>query len=275
MAAEEVTGATAKELKSKRGWYYNTDPWLEGRVPFETAFCLARIGKQPDDYDGPTRYCQKWAARVEDYGGSEFDEAAFEPACRFHGAELDHGEHNEHLDKLANIKHGLYTEDEHLKMDFSEDEQKVYDRIMDGWPEAYDWPPREEDPARYRLLDTVATNIVRQERCEDYIDDEGEVYLKPIFAEGAGQIGEEDTSNPLAREYRLLISQILDMLKELGLTPKERQKMETLESEASHHDAVAEIAGDALEKGEGEYDPNEFVSDDGADADTSEDDATT
>lgn len=268
MASEEVTGATVSELRSKRGRHYNTSQYLDHGVDFEMAYCLVPIGKQPDEYEGPQRYCTKRASKVDDYNGHRFDDAAYHPRCKWHGGgHLNEGGYNENLDPLANIKHGLHATDEHLQMDYTDAEQKLHDGIVDGWPEAYGWPDREDDPARYLMLDKVATNVVRSVRAEDYIDEEGEIYLKPIFAEGAGQVGEEDTENPLAREYRLLLNQILDFLKELGLTPKERQKMDTLESQANKHDAVAEIAGTALDKDAHDYDPERFGSDDAAAAD--------
>lgn len=260
MAAGEVTGATAREVLTLRGQYYNTPLWLDHEVPFDTAYCLTRIGKQPDDYDGPDRYCQRRAKKIEDYDGHPHDEAAYAPSCPFHGG-TNNAENN--LDNLENpytagIKHGVWAEDEHLQMDFNDAEQALYDSIMETWPEVYEWPPEEQDPARYQILDFVATNIVRSNRCEDYLDDDGEVHLEPVFDDQGVEVGEKEVENPLAREYRLLVSEIMNMLRELGLTPKERQKMDTLESEENANDAVAEIAGDALADSDEDYDPDQF-----------------
>lgn len=47
------------------------------------------------------------------------------------------------------------------------------------------------------------------------------------------------------------------MLKELGLTPKERAKMDKVEAETGAAEAISEIAGDALDA-DGEYDPTQF-----------------
>jgi hypothetical protein len=143
-------------------------------------------------------------------------------------------------------------------MDFNDDEQELYDRIMEDWPEIYDWPDRSEDPARYRILRRVAVNEVRSLRQEDYLDDH-EVHVEEIPTEAG--IQEKEVENPLAREYRLLMSEVTDQMKELGLTPKERQKMDTLSAQENKEDAVSEIARDALNDGDNEYDPTEFDDD--------------
>jgi len=46
-------------------------------------------------------------------------------------------------------------------------------------------------------------------------------------------------------------------MKELGLTPREQQKMDTMSSKADKDDALSEIASEALD-GDEEYDPNQF-----------------
>jgi hypothetical protein len=262
MAAGELTGADKEELQSLRGKYYNTPLYLDEGIPFETAYCLNPIAKQPDEYDGPQRFCKRRAAKKdeEDYEGGPRDAAAYAVCCHSHGGDVEKNGH-EHKDNLedprtAAITHGVHANDENLKMDFDEAEQKLYDSIMDGWPEIYDWPPREEDPARYRILRRVAVNEVRSVRAEDYIDEEGEVHIRRIPTEHGEQT--EEVENPLSREYRLLMSEITDQLRELGLTPKERQKMDTLEAEEGKADAVGEIAAEALQGGDQDYDPNQF-----------------
>lgn len=243
------------------GEHHNSPLYEEHNIPFETAYCLRKIGKQPDDYDGPQRYCTKRAAKKEGYGTREYKEDAYAQFCRFHGGDLSANghEHKENLNPLtATIKHGAYADDEHLIMDFTDDEQELYDSIMENWPEIYDWPPRSEDPARYRILRRVAVNEVRALREEEYLDDTGEVYHEPQFDEQGVEVGHTDAENPLSREYRLLMSEVTDQMKELGLTPKERQKMDTLASEANKDDAISEIARDALHDGDNDYDPDQF-----------------
>jgi hypothetical protein len=262
MAFGEVTGGDKSDIETLEGKHYNSRFYEKHGIAFEVAYCLAEIAKQPEDYEGPTRYCKnRVAKRDEDkYEGDDFDKEAFAACCRFHGGDLvSNGEnfrHNLENPCTAAIKHGAHAEDEHLKMDFDEHEQKLYDEIMEEWPEIYDWPKRAEDPARYRILRRVAVNEVRAIREEDYLDGMEVVEIEDRDEQGV-VMGTHDEENPLSREYRLLMSEVTDQMKELGLTPKERQKMDTLESQADKDDALTDIASDAL-GGDEEYDPNQF-----------------
>jgi hypothetical protein len=255
MASEEITGGTKEEIREMREGF-QTEPLFEDHgISFETAYCLRKITKQPDDYEGPERFCKRRAAKKDDYDGHKYSEGAYGGCCPFHGGDVaKHGKKSSHLledPRTAAIKHGANAKDEHLIMDFTDEEQELFDSIMHDWPEVYDWPPRSEDPARYRILRRVAVNEVRAMREESYIDNH-EVHEEPVFDEQGIEV-----ENPLSREYRLLMSEVTNQMKELGLTPKERQKMDTLESQAEKDDALTRVAGDALD-GDEEYDPDQF-----------------
>jgi hypothetical protein len=260
MAAGEITGADESELQEMEAEHYESPLYENHSIPFEVAYCLKSIGKQPEEYDGPQRYCKRRAAKKDDYDGHKFDKAAYAGFCKFHGGNMEKvGKENTHFLEnrcTAAITHGAYADNENLKMDFDEHEQELYDEIMEDWPEIYDWPPQSEDPARYRILRRVAVNEVRALREEDYLDD-NEVHQEPVFDDQGVEVGYKDAENPLAREYRLLMSEVTDQMRELGLTPKERQKMDTLESQADKDDAITRVAGDALD-GDEEYDPSQF-----------------
>jgi len=257
MASGEVTGADESEVAEMEKEYFDTPLFQNHEVPFEVAYCLKKIGKQPDDYDGPVRYCKRRAKKKEDYDGHRFDKAAYGYFCPFHGGVGETGDASRLNNPLtAAIKHGAHADDEHLKMDFNDEEQDLYDSIMEDWPEIYDWPDRSEDPARYRILRRVAVNEVRAMREEEYIDNH-EVHNEPVFDEQGVEVGHKEVENPLSREYRLLMSEVTNQMRELGLTPKERQKMDTLESQADKDDALTRVAGDALDSDE-EYDPDQF-----------------
>lgn len=264
MASREITGADQEKLKKMEGRYYNSPKYETSGIAFEDAYCLTKIGKQPDDYDGPQRFCKNRALNLdpEDYGEIERDNTGKAASCRFHGGDVVKSGHKskDNLEdtRTAAISHGVYADDNHLKMDFNEDEQLLYDSIMEDWPDIYNWPEKDEDPARYRILRRVAVNEVRSIRTEDYIDEDGEVHNEPVFDDQGVQVGEKEVENPLAREYRLLMSEVTNQLRELGLTPKERQKMDTMESEQSANEAVTEIASSALDV-DREYDPSEFT----------------
>jgi len=156
MAAGEVTGADQDELLELEAQFLNSPTHQEHGIPFDVAYCLNKIGKQPDDYDGPTRYCKKRVGKTIDDGDGEYDEASYNTFCRFHGGNAEEAGH-EHKDNLENprtvtITHGAWAEDEHLMMDFNDEEQELFDSIMEEWPKIYDWPSHDEDPARYRML---------------------------------------------------------------------------------------------------------------------------
>ena len=258
MAYGEVTGASEEELHRMRREHLDSPLYKNHNIPFDIAYCITAIGKQPEQYEGPQRYCKKRAAKKEDdeYEGSGTDKVAYCNSCNYHGR--DQGNYEKHFGKsqTSAIKHGAYTEDEHLKMDFDDHEQDLYDSIMEEWPEIYNWPSEDEDPARYRILRRVAVNEVRSTREEDYLDGH-EVHEEPIYDDQGVQVGTKEVENPLSREYRLLMSEITNQMKELGLTPREQQKMDTMSSKADKDDALSEIASEALD-GDEEYDPNQF-----------------
>lgn len=265
MAAREITGASPEELQTMEEEYYESPQYLDHEIPFDVAYCLNPIAKQPDHYEGPQRTCKRRAAKKdeEDYEGTGTDKAAFAVCCHSHGGDLEKigHENKDNLEsKTAAITHGAHAADENLKMDFNEHEQNLYDEIMEDWPEIYDWPPRSEDPARYRILRRVAVNEVRALREEDYLDGDEVVEVEDRDEQGV-VMGTHDEENPLAREYRLLMSEVTNQMRELGLTPKERQKMDTLESEESVNDAVTDIASTAIEDSDEDYDPDRFKED--------------
>lgn len=265
MAAGEITGADQSELREMEQEHRESPLYQDHGVPFDVAYCLKKIGKQPDDYDGPQRYCRRRACKKDedDYEGGKFDVAAYAYFCPFHGSDQAEQAGHEQKDNLenprtVNIEHGAHADDKHLIMDFNDEEQELFDSIMEDWPEIYDWPDESEDPARYRILRRVAVNEVRSIREENYLDEDGEVHHEPVYDDQGVQVGEKEVENPLAREYRLLMAEITNQMKELGLTPKERQKMDTLSSQADKDEALSDIANEALHGDDTEYDANQF-----------------
>ena len=254
MAKGEVTGKTEKELAEFQRQYSETPKCVEDGVPFETAYCLTRIGKQPDEYDGPTRYCVNRVKRPDD--------GSHAPSCSFHGGV--HGATVENLDPTHRIEHGMYATDEHLKEVFDEQDQKLYDWVM-SWAEAYGWPSREEDPSRYDDLEAIAINRVRVARSHKYILDEGELDREEIYDEN-GNLRTITDSHGLSEDARLKRKLITDLKKELGITPKQRSRMDTNETEASAAEQLADVASEAVLGGSGddakEFDPDDAVFED-------------
>jgi hypothetical protein len=256
MAQGEVTGWTREEMLARK------HEWEKGGTPprekwdFEEAYCLVKIGKQPEDYDGPQRYCSQ-TTQISDDGTRRSG------ACKFHGLWKNNAEHlEEHQFEEGNtaaIKHGMYADDERLKEVFTEADQQLYDFIM-SWADAYGWPSEEEDPSRYYLLERLAINAVRTERSERYLDERenGVIQVKEVFDPKSGHLQEIEETHPLFDDIRKLQKLLLDIMKELGITPKERRKLDAQETEASAADQIAEIARDAVVSDEHEYDPAQF-----------------
>lgn len=256
MASEEVTGSTPEELEERAKQYYDRCKHAASGVSFEEAICLLEIPRQPDDYEGPTRYCTQFCVKLGEH--------EFAPKCRFHGgantsetADWEpHPENFVHNNKPAYIKHGMYTSDEHLKEFLDEKEKKLHDRIL-SWAEVYGFS-EEEDPGSYQMLRTLAIEEVRKAKSAEYLLDKGETDQKPVF-DGQGNLREhEDVSNALSEEHQKQVKLTIKLMKELGITPKERAKMGKDEADASASEALAEVAKQALDPDGGEYNPEDF-----------------
>lgn len=266
MAQSELTGATERELKTLRGRYYQTPQYKAKGLDFEEAYCLTKINKQPEDYTGPQRWCTKRALWKDDR-----DEGKH-PSCAFHGGSNDAENHNENLAEpgLANLRHGMYAEDENLRADFTEDDERLYNSIL-SWAEIYDFPSREEDPALYELLEMYAMEKVRSVRSYDYLYENGEVVTVPEYGPDGGIVGEREQENALSEAHRLQQKLLLDVLKEMGMTPKAKNKMDALDSTASAGEQLAEVAKAAITGGDTDYDPEAFAEPDEDDEDPDDD----
>jgi hypothetical protein len=246
MAFGEITGRTVDGIDDLREEYRQSRKFKSTDIPFDVAYCLNKIGKQPDDYEGPQRFCANRVSRPDD--------GSHAPNCNFHGGKGNAGGTPENLETLAATKHGMYSSIEHLKEVFTEQDQKLYDFVM-SWADAYDWPSREEDPSRYDDLETIAVNRVRVARSNKYLLEEGELKRQEVYDEN-GNLLEQDNQHALSEDLRLKRKLILDIKKELGLTPKERSRMDTNEKSAGAAEQIAEVASQAVLDNSGEYDPD-------------------
>lgn len=256
-------------------------------LAFEDVYCLTKIPFQPDEYDGPTRYCKQYACRVTEDEWNEryddeyperrshenFDGRGYHPSCTRHGRSCNSAASTDHLRQgFANLKHGMYAEDWRLREDFSEEDRALFDYIM-GWAEIYGWPSQDEDPARYEILEMLAFNRVRSARAAEWFqrkadendDGEAEIEYREVRDDEGVVIGEVPVPNTLSEDLRLLHKTIIDQMKELGLTPKSRGEMDLMESETDMNDVVGDLASKALSKDDHSYDPSEFGPDEGDD----------
>lgn len=252
MAKQKVTGLTEDELPERRETYENRRRRrgdLDERPPFEDRFCLARIPNQPEDYDGPQRYCMKAA------DGSIYDRTL----CKFHGS----GRFKENPENLtpytAAITHGMKAELQNLVKDFDEKDQALYDWITSDYADAYDLDI-ENDPSTAYNLHRFAAEAVRAERGRGFLIEEGEVHKKEvrndegrIVIDDDGNVVTEKSEHYLAKMLHRQDKKLTDLEKELGITRKERLKQDTADSAVESIKSLAELGNDLLGREEREY----------------------
>lgn len=251
MASQGVSGWTAEEVEEKRREYNEKYGDREDKRSFEERYCLARIPRQPDDYDGPQRYCA-WNHVFE--VGSEY-------ICPAHGG-AGHG-NPENLDKLAAMKHGMKALRENLRRDFDDKDLAIYEWIVEQYPEAYGIDI-ESSPADAYDIHRLACEIVRAERGRGYLISEGEVKEKEVRDEDGhivtdknGEVVTEKSEHYLARMMDRQDSKITEIEKELGISRKERLRRNENENATEVVKGLAEIGLDFIDRDEKEYDPDD------------------
>jgi hypothetical protein len=238
MAVNSISGKTEEELAEMRAEFQEkpASEWYE----FGERFCLAKIPRQPEGYDGPKRYC---ASRNID--GDTY-------ICKHHGGATDPS----NLEKLANMKHGMNATREHLVEDFSEADKQLYDWIIDEWPDAYDVNV-EDDPLAMYEFHALAVEIVRAERAEGFLISEGENNSKKVFGPN-GEVEYEDVPHYLADMLQRQRKLILKMEDNLGISRKKRLQNETAKDATEAFKSFAEVGASLINDADTEYDPDRF-----------------
>ena len=117
MASDEITGWTKQKVERKRYEHPSSHEF-----DFEEFYCLSEIPRQPEDYDGPTRFCGNYTKpREENEKGKRYT------SCRFHNGAA-HGNWEKGIEaggtfeegNGAAITHGAYADDENLKDNWSD-----------------------------------------------------------------------------------------------------------------------------------------------------------
>lgn len=229
--------------------------------PVEEQYCLSQIPCQPEEYDGPVRFCtrqQLSCGPPDNY------------RCKFHGGTSE-GE-PENLDKLAPMKHGMHATREHLIEDFDDKDEALYEWIIGTWPEAYDIDI-ENDPNAAYDFHRLAAEVVRAERGRGFIIEEGEVNEQErVSDEGNvvvgddGEVVTEKSEHYLAGMMQRQDNKITSLERELGITRKERQKQDSTDDAVDAIKGFANLGAAFLDKGSGDdYDPEDepWQSDDG------------
>lgn len=241
MASNEVTGKTEAQVREERAKFEDkpASDWYE----FEERFCLAKIPRQPDDYDGPDRYCFQRELDADTY------------ICKFHGGAGDPSK----LEPLANMTHGFHATRENLVKDFSDADQDLYDWITGTWPEAYDVDLSEDPLAEYEFH-ALATEIVRAERAEGFLIREGEDNVKKVFGPN-GEVEHEQVQHYLADMLQRQRKLIMKMEDNLGISRKKRLANETAQDATEAFKSFAEIGASLINDADTEYDPDRFGKD--------------
>jgi hypothetical protein len=237
MATGEVTGKTTSELRELRR-EFDESPKAKWYT-FEERYCLAKIPHQPEDYDGPDRYC--FATHLLNHN-----------LCKHHGGA---GEANpENLDPLGNMKHGMNATRENLIKDFSDADKALYDWIVEEWPEAYD-VDLEEDPLAAYEFHALAVEVVRAERAEGFIIEKGEDNSKKIFGPD-GSVHYEDVPHYLSDMVQRQRKLIMKMEDNLGISRKKRLQNEQASDATEVLKSFAEVGASLISDAETEYDPD-------------------
>lgn len=255
MASDELTGATSDGLEDLRSDYEGT-PNHEKGIAFKDAYCLSRIGKQPDDYDGPQRYCTNRAKALEGEGN-------YAPFCRFHGGRGHAEGTEEHLDPLANMTHGYYAMEESMLEDLTDEEEEAFEHIIEKGAEQ--GITREDDFFAYESLVSLSLNIVTDARIRQVLNEEGVTRVVNEFGPDGQLVDQQDEEHHLlgiSQKQRRLIMKLKD---ELALTRKHKDEMEAMEGNGAV-DALLEGMGNAVDSDEQDYNPDDWE-------DESEDDA--
>lgn len=238
MASKGVSGKTAEQVRERRIKFADTN---RGQIyDFEDCFCLAKIPRQPDDYDGPDRYCFN----------RELD--ADTKICKYHGGAGDPS----NLDPLAPMTHGFHATRENLKSDFSDADQELYEWVIDRWPDAYEVDLSEDPLAEYEFH-ALAVEIVRAERAEGFLIDEGEDNVKKVFGP-TGEVEYEKVPHYLADMIQRQRKLILKMEDNLGISRKKRLANETAKDATEAFKSFAEVGASLINDSDTEYDPDRF-----------------
>ena len=248
MAKQKVTGLTEEEVEELHEEFLDlpASEWYE----FEERYCLWMIPYQPEDYDGPDRYCPNTAQSKK--GGWH--------RCHYHknrGAKM-----TENMTP-GNPKHFMYASEEYLLNHLTEEELELYERIL-GWAEIYGID-KDEDPAAWDDLCILAKQRVREVKASKYIFEEGEIREKMVRDEEGNVVLDddgnpvtEDDTNTISEEYRRLIGLIQSLKKQLIISRKERSKAEDRNIVADSAEMSSKAFSELVSDDEKNFNVNEY-----------------
>jgi|AntRauTorcE11898_2_1112593.scaffolds.fasta_scaffold11629_1 hypothetical protein len=243
MATQSVSGKTEQELVEIRKDFDETP--RSDLYDFEDCFCLAKIPRQPEDYDGPIRYCLSRNVKKN-------------KRCKHHGGATTGNP--ERLDKYAALKHGMKATRQAIldtmTREGNEWQVELYEWVTEDWPEAYDVDTATDPNAEYEFH-ALALEIIRAERAEGWIFKEGEKGQKRVFAP-TGEMYFDDIPHYLADMMQRQRKLIMRMEDNLGISRKARLKADTNTDAADLIKSFAEVGASLITKSDRQYDPDEF-----------------
>jgi len=238
-----LNGKTKEEMQRRRKEHDEKYP--DGN--FDKKYCLAEIPRQPEDYDGPPRFC--FNRKTKPIGDTW--------RCKYHGGA---GHANpENMEKLANMTHGMNALRKHIREDFDEKDLAIYNWVVEDYPEAYDINI-EKSPADAYDIHRLAVEIVRAERGRGYLISEGEVHEEEVRGEDgrvvvddSGDVVTSKSQHYLARMLKDQDSKITSLQKELGISRKERQRADQTDDAVEAMKSFTELGGAFLQRDEKDY----------------------
>jgi len=258
MSHYEVTGWLQHEVAERRSDFRETHS--DDDKQFDETFCLAKIPNQPEEYDGPPRYCM--STETNRLKGSD------SWLCHHHGGHGgDPGDKGErHPENLVDIhmKSGMQATVENLKDDFDDKDEKLYEWIVESYPQKYDID-LEANPGLVYDLHRLAIEIVRAERGRGYLLEEGEVQEQELTDEdgcivtdpNTGEVVTQKSKHYLAEMMARQDSKITKLEKELGITRKEQERRDQTDDAIAEMKNFTEIGAAFIDRDSNDYDPDE------------------
>ena len=239
MAFGEVTGGTEADIERLEHEYYRSPKFKKTGIPFEESYCLFKIGRQPEDYDGPQRICKRRATKDSTW-------------CPFH----QRSPTLENLDKTASLKHSMYALPQTIYETLTDEETELYEWVF-TWPEVYGID-LSDDPSSEHSFETLAIEIVRQARSSDYILSNTEVTREGVYTAQGELLEQKVVPNRLIKEHQSQIRLIETIKDALGITRKAQSRDEQAESATTLMDSISGVVAE-MTKGY-DYDPDRFDS---------------
>lgn len=246
MATEDVTGKTEEQLEEMRAEFQEKP--RSDHYDFEERYCLAKIPKQPPEYDGPPRYCAVRRINPPHY------------LCKNHGGA--EGMREKHV---TNLKHGMDSQASTLLEHMEPEEEQVYEWVMEEFPRAYDID-LDADPLAKIKLRRYAVELVRKTRGTHWALKEGEKDQRkiinsdgdPVIDPETGEFATEDSEHYLASMLQSQERLLSKMEKDLGIDRKSRLQREENASSREVMQEFMEVGASLMQQEDQEYNPDEF-----------------